>query len=163
MSASPAPTQSALEAASASQLLAARAPGCLSVSVAYSPLACTASEMSFELPRGSCVADAVTVALGVVGMGAALTPPTALDEPGGADAVVAVGVWGKKASPQQLLHDGDRVEIYRPLRADPKLARRERFAAQGVRSAGLFSKKQIKPTLTPSQSAPDAAPICIPN
>lgn len=37
-----------------------------------------------------------------------------------------VGVFGKQVRPDALLHDGDRVEIYRPLIADPKQARRER-------------------------------------
>jgi len=34
------------------------------------------------------------------------------------------------------------VEIWRPLRVDPKLARRERFGRQGARSAGLFAKRR---------------------
>jgi len=38
----------------------------------------------------------------------------------------AVGIFGKLAPLNQLLCDGDRVEIYRPLAADPKSARRER-------------------------------------
>jgi uncharacterized protein len=39
------------------------------------------------------------------------------------------GVFGKLASPQTVLKDGDRVEIYRPLAMDPKEARRRRAAA----------------------------------
>ena len=39
-----------------------------------------------------------------------------------------VGVWGRPATPQTRLRDGDRVEIYRPLVADPKEARRQRAA-----------------------------------
>jgi putative ubiquitin-RnfH superfamily antitoxin RatB of RatAB toxin-antitoxin module len=41
-----------------------------------------------------------------------------------------VGVFGKVASKDAVLNDGDRVEIYRPLIADPKEARKQR-AAQG--------------------------------
>ena len=52
------------------------------------------------------------------------------------------GIWGRKARLQQLLRDGDRVELYRPLQVDPKVARRERFARQGARAAGLFAKKR---------------------
>lgn len=37
-----------------------------------------------------------------------------------------VGVFGKRARPDQKLSDGDRVEIYRPLAMDPKEARRRR-------------------------------------
>jgi uncharacterized protein len=37
-----------------------------------------------------------------------------------------VGIYGRLAHLAQLLRDGDRVEIYRPLSADPKEARRKR-------------------------------------
>lgn len=53
-----------------------------------------------------------------------------------------VGVWGRKAGLDAALRDGDRIEVYRPLQVDPKLARRERFARQGARTAGLFAKRQ---------------------
>jgi putative ubiquitin-RnfH superfamily antitoxin RatB of RatAB toxin-antitoxin module len=38
----------------------------------------------------------------------------------------AVGIFGRVSAPGQLLSDGDRLEIYRPLTADPKAARRAR-------------------------------------
>ena len=41
-----------------------------------------------------------------------------------------VGVFGKLGKLTDTLHPGDRVEIYRPLIADPKLVRKQR-AAQG--------------------------------
>lgn len=59
-----------------------------------------------------------------------------------------VACWGHKVSSQQLLQSGDRIELCRPLRVDPKVARRERFEKQGKRGAGLFSlagKKKINP------------------
>ena len=37
-----------------------------------------------------------------------------------------IGIFGKVADPDSQLRDGDRVEIYRPLEADPKEARRRR-------------------------------------
>jgi putative ubiquitin-RnfH superfamily antitoxin RatB of RatAB toxin-antitoxin module len=37
-----------------------------------------------------------------------------------------LGVFGHLCQPDQALRDGDRVEIYRPLLADPKSARRQR-------------------------------------
>lgn len=52
------------------------------------------------------------------------------------------GVWGKKAEPGRVLVDGDRVEIYRALKVDPKIARRLRFVGQGAKSAGLFSHRR---------------------
>lgn len=41
-----------------------------------------------------------------------------------------LGIFGRRCPPEQALRDGDRVEIYRPLRADPKEVRRE-LAARG--------------------------------
>lgn len=38
------------------------------------------------------------------------------------------GIWGRPVSPETRLRDRDRVEIYRPLIADPKQVRRERAA-----------------------------------
>ncbi len=43
---------------------------------------------------------------------------------------VKVGIFGKAAKKDAVLKSGDRVEIYRPLIADPKEARKKR-AAEG--------------------------------
>jgi uncharacterized protein len=64
-----------------------------------------AEVVSVQLPAGATVGDAVA-ASGLQGE--------------------AYGVYGKKVSRSCLLKDGDRVEIYRPLQADPKEARRRR-------------------------------------
>jgi putative ubiquitin-RnfH superfamily antitoxin RatB of RatAB toxin-antitoxin module len=99
------------------------AEGTLRVSVVYSPAPREVREWSRELPAGSCVADALAAC--------------------GLDAgSLTVGVWGRKAAPSQLLRDRDRVEVYRPLVVDPKVARRERFRRQGARAAGLFARKK---------------------
>lgn len=37
-----------------------------------------------------------------------------------------VGIFGRLVSLESLVEDGDRIEIYRILKKDPKLARRER-------------------------------------
>jgi uncharacterized protein len=37
-----------------------------------------------------------------------------------------LGIFGRPISAQTILHDADRVEIYRPLKIDPKEARRRR-------------------------------------
>jgi putative ubiquitin-RnfH superfamily antitoxin RatB of RatAB toxin-antitoxin module len=48
-----------------------------------------------------------------------------------------VGIFGKVAKPDQVLASGDRVEIYPPLIADPKQARKQRAGgAQADSSAG---------------------------
>lgn len=41
-----------------------------------------------------------------------------------------LGIWNKLAKPDATLRDKDRVEIYRPLIADPKEVRKQR-AAEG--------------------------------
>lgn len=53
-----------------------------------------------------------------------------------------VGIWGRRHALDHVLRDGDRVEVLRPLRVDPKVARRERFNRQGARSTGLFARKR---------------------
>jgi uncharacterized protein len=40
-----------------------------------------------------------------------------------------LGIFGKVVAADQRLRDGDRVEIYRPLAADPREARRARVKA----------------------------------
>jgi putative ubiquitin-RnfH superfamily antitoxin RatB of RatAB toxin-antitoxin module len=56
-------------------------------------------------------------------------------------AVAKVGIFGKLAALDTELNAGDRVEIYRPLIADPKAARKKRAAQgkvmkKGAREAG---------------------------
>lgn len=46
-----------------------------------------------------------------------------------------LGIFGKAVPPGQVLRDGDRVEIYRPLHADPKEVRKARAAAAKERRA----------------------------
>ncbi|MBN6148777.1 RnfH family protein [Xanthomonas sp. AmX2] len=62
-----------------------------------------------HLPAGATVADAVA---------AAALPEASVDMP--------CAVHGIVAAPGQALRDGDRVELLRPLLADPKDARRRR-------------------------------------
>ncbi|GKS84422.1 RnfH family protein [Acidovorax sp. SUPP1855] len=96
---------------------------CLTVTVVHSSAPRSTVERVLPLPRGSTLADA----LKACGLNA-----------GGS----ACGVWGRVVAPDQVLQDGDRVELYRPLVVDPKVARRERFARQGARSTGLFAQRR---------------------
>jgi putative ubiquitin-RnfH superfamily antitoxin RatB of RatAB toxin-antitoxin module len=73
-----------------------------------------AIQRSLRLAPGSCVADALRLA--------ALDPDFAgVDLWNG-----ALGIFGRLARTDHALQDGDRIEIYRPLTADPKAARRAR-------------------------------------
>ena len=47
-----------------------------------------------------------------------------------------VGIFGKLSKPDAQLNPGDRVEIYRPLIADPKEARKKRAAEGKVMKKG---------------------------
>lgn len=100
----------------------------LHVSVLYSPAPREVLEWKLELPEGATVRDAVLAS------GWRQAAPE-----GG---VPDVGLWGRQCTAQQPLRDGDRVEIYRGLKVDPKVARRERFRKQGARAAGLFAQRR---------------------
>ena len=102
----------------------------LDITVAYSPAARQVEQVQLRLPEGSTVRDAVQ-ASGLRARYPAFDPGLA-----------GVGVWGRPAPPSQPLRDRDRVEIYRPLTVDPKVARRERFGRQGARAAGLFARRR---------------------
>jgi putative ubiquitin-RnfH superfamily antitoxin RatB of RatAB toxin-antitoxin module len=55
----------------------------------------------------------------------------------------ARGIWGRKAALTETLKSGDRLEIYRPLLVDPKMARKMRFKGQGKGRTGLFARRRI--------------------
>jgi putative ubiquitin-RnfH superfamily antitoxin RatB of RatAB toxin-antitoxin module len=46
-----------------------------------------------------------------------------------------LGVFGRRVAPGTPLRDGDQVEIYRPLVADPKDSRRQRAAKKAARES----------------------------
>ena len=100
------------------------------VEVAYSARARECRLVALELPQGVTLAQAVRQSQLLMG----------LDD--GTVDDLAVGVGGSRAQASQVLRDGDRIDICRPLRVDPKVARRERFQKQGVKSAGLFSNRR---------------------
>jgi len=52
------------------------------------------------------------------------------------------GIWGHKVTWGHRVHDGDRIELYRPLKVDPKVARRQRFKRQGKGRTGLFANRK---------------------
>jgi putative ubiquitin-RnfH superfamily antitoxin RatB of RatAB toxin-antitoxin module len=87
-------------------------------------------EIALRLPAGSTVAQALQAS------------GLAQECPERDLAAAPVGIWGRKAGREQVLRERDRVEVCRPLRVDPKVARRERFARQGARAAGLFAQRR---------------------
>lgn len=104
--------------------------GSVKVTLVYSPTARQVTEVTLSLETPCRVLDALQRS----GLLAQWPEIDRLD--------TLVGVWGKKVKLDTLLRDQDRIEVYRPLRVDPKVARRERFVKQGARGAGLFANKR---------------------
>jgi len=67
---------------------------------------------ALRIERGSSVSDVFKL-LGI-------DPPADLE----------IGVWGRKIMPDHTLENGERIEFYRPLRRDPKAARRARVTGR---------------------------------
>ena len=86
------------------------------VEVAYVDGACQFLR-EVAVPRGATLAEAITAS------GFAQTTGVDVDR-------LDAGVWSKRASRDRVLDDGDRVELYRPLRLDPMEARRARARAR---------------------------------
>ena len=103
----------------------------LHITLAYSPAPRVVHELALTLPASAKLRDALAASAGDARFADLQTA-----------AAIALGVWGHPASLDQILHDQDRIEAYRPLRVDPKVARRERFAKQGARTSGLFAKRR---------------------
>lgn len=108
------------------------------VVVVYSPKARQVYEFPLRLPVSCKVSDALVACKTIP-----LFPVDALSD----SDVWTWGVWGKPVTDDAVLRDGDRLELYRSLKVDPKVARRERFQQQGTRAAGLFAtrRKGAKP------------------
>ena len=104
----------------------------LHITLCFSARAGLVHEHALQLPEGTTVQQAFEAA-------SRLGLP---DFPSEKPALEMIGIWGKLSKPEQTLRDGDRLECYRPLTVDPKVARRERFARQGAKSAGLFSRSR---------------------
>ncbi len=102
----------------------------IQVVVVYAPTPRNVQEIALTLPEGSTVGDAIAAS------GLAASPADFKSHS------LLAGIWGRKAPLMTPLRDLDRVEIYRPLKVDPKVARRTRFASQGAKKAGLFAKRR---------------------
>jgi len=79
---------------------------------ALGPAAAEIERVVLDLPEGADVAAALRA--------------SGLDSP----ALAGFAVHGERVTPAHVLRDGDRLELLRPLRLDPKQARRRRAQAQ---------------------------------
>jgi uncharacterized protein len=98
------------------------AGGRIGVTVVFA-LPDSATEIPVSLPAGATLADAIEGA-----DLAARHPELNLGR-------CPVGIFGKRAARDSVLADGDRVEVYRPLIADPKERRLRRAAGRKAGSA----------------------------
>ena len=83
--------------------------------------------LTLRLPAGATA----IVALRASGFGERLVErlgATALDD-------LRLGLWGRVCEPGTVLRDLDRLELLRPLLADPMEARRRRLRRDGLRKA----------------------------
>ena len=103
----------------------------LQITLVYSPGPRVVREVLMDVADGTTVQQAL------------LQSPWLQEYPELAIEDAPIGIWGRAVVDRtQRLRAQDRIEIYRPLTVDPKVARRERFAKQGAKAAGLFSKKR---------------------
>lgn len=106
----------------------------LSVTLCWSPAPQQVHELTLQVPSGCTVRQALELALHHPAWPPQANLASLLR--------LSPGIWNRKVEWTALLREGDRMELYRPLRVDPKVARRERFGQQGARRAGLFAKKR---------------------
>ena len=114
----------------------------IAIEIAYSAAARQVQVLPLRLPAGSTAADALKASNAFTRWPELAHAGSSTGSGAGASSKPQVGVWGKRVVYSHVLHDGDRLEIYRPLRVDPKVARRERFAKQGARTTGLFAQRR---------------------
>lgn len=102
----------------------------IEISLVLAPAPRQVRALTLRLPAGSTVQVAIEVS------GWLQAYPELAQDPDG------IAIWGRKAALDQPLRAHDRIELCRPLRVDPRHARRERFDAQGARAAGLFARRR---------------------
>lgn len=103
----------------------------LAITLVYSPRPREMREIALTVEEGCTVGQALQSS----GLLAELSASELLE--------LSCGIWGRKVPPDHVVQAHDRIELYRPLTVDPKVARRERFARQGAKkAAGLFAKRR---------------------
>ena len=95
-------------------------------------------EQSLQVPEGSTVKTALDLAMAQWLSNQPSADPTTLSSL----QFQQPGIWGKKVPWMQLVKADDRIELYRPLKVDPKVARRQRFKRQGKGRTGLFANRK---------------------
>lgn len=113
------------------------AEGFVEVSLAVCCVPGQVVQSDWRVASGTTAGQLIQMALGAQCHRTGMLPGRSLLE----NAAV-FGVWGRVVQGDYVLQADDRLEVYRPLLVDPKMARRERFSKQGSRATGLFAKKR---------------------
>lgn len=92
-------------------------------------------EVAYALPRQQLIVP-INVAEGTTAEAAVIASGIIEKFPDIDISVNKLGIFGKLVKPDTVLRDLDRVEIYRPLIADPKEVRRQRAAEGKVMKKG---------------------------
>ncbi len=95
-------------------------------------------EILLHVPAGTTVQDVLTRGVTQCLQGQVVIDSTSLSS----QQFQQPGIWGKKVPWTQVVQADDRIELYRPLKVDPKVARRHRFKRQGKGRTGLFAKRK---------------------
>jgi putative ubiquitin-RnfH superfamily antitoxin RatB of RatAB toxin-antitoxin module len=96
----------------------------IDVTLCWSPDSRQVQELHLQVPQGSTVQNVVERARAEILK------------------FLQPGIWGRKVVWSQTVAAGDRIELYRPLKVDPKVARRQRFKRQGKGRTGLFANRK---------------------
>jgi len=95
-------------------------------------------QIQLQVPAGSTVQDVLERGVAHCLQSQVASDPTSLSSL----QFQQPGIWGKKVPWTQLVKADDRIELYRPLQVDPKVARRQRFKRQGKGRTGLFANRK---------------------
>ncbi len=88
-------------------------------------------EVVYALPQTQIIVT-LKVAVGTTAGEALARSGLAAEHAGACGDTMAVGIFGKPVPQSTVLHEHDRVEIYRPLIVDPKQARRRRAKSRNT-------------------------------
>ena len=95
-------------------------------------------EMNLRVPEGSTVEAVLDQGMGQWLQSQGTADVTALSSL----KFQQPGIWGRKVTWSHRVQSGDRIELYRALKVDPKVARRQRFKRQGKGRTGLFANRK---------------------
>jgi putative ubiquitin-RnfH superfamily antitoxin RatB of RatAB toxin-antitoxin module len=110
----------------------------IQVTLCWSLGARQVQEIHLLVPTGSTVQDVLRLGLAQCLQSQVTTDDTSLSSL----QFQQPGIWGKKVTWAQVVQADDRIELYRPLKVDPKVARRQRFKRQGKGRTGLFANRK---------------------